>query len=451
MHNLRHSRRTGYSFHSLYCLIPLLALVAIALPTYSNPTSTTAPVVYRIEIRDTIQPVTASRLDRALDVVRTHHAAALLIDLDTPGGLLDSTRQMVGSILNSPVPVIVYIAPSGARAGSAGFFLLEAADIAAMAPATNAGAAHPVLASGTPDQTMREKMENDAAAFLRSYVTKRQRNVDIAESAVRSSKSFSAEEALSQKLIDVIQPDDAQLIAALNGRSVQRINGSPETLHTAGAVLKTVEPTVREQLLSYLINPNIALLLLVGGGLLIYLEFNVPGTIIPGALGTVMVLLAIFALDLLPIRHTAILLLVAAFALIVLELKFASHGILAAAGVLCLVFGSLTLVAAPIPELAVQPAVAIGLSVSFGAITVFLLRLALRARRRKALTGLAALVGYPGTAMEPIGPPDAPLGHALVQGEIWEATATIPIPKGSSVQVTSFHGNVLQVAPAEPV
>ena len=414
------------------------------------------PLVEKIEIRDTIQPISAGRLVRAIEQADREHAAALLVELDTPGGLLDSTRQMVGAILNSHVPVIVYVTPAGTRAASAGFFLLEAADVAAMAPGTNTGAAHPVLETGTPDDTMKQKMENDAAAFLRSYTTRRGRNAEVAETAIRTSKSFSADEALSQHLIDRIASSDAELLAALDGQTIHRAraetgsSGAPaaEILHLHDARIVTLEPTLREQLLGYLANPNLALLLLVGGAMLIYLEFNVPGTIVPGALGTVMVLLAIFALDLLPIRHTALLLLFAAAALMVLEVKFSSHGVLAIAGIACLAFGTLTLVDAPIPEMAVQPVIAISLCLAFGIITVVLLRLAIKARRMKARTGPAALVGSSGTAMEPIWLKDTlPIGRILVQGEIWQATASEPVPEKASVRVTGFHGDILEVQP----
>ena len=436
---------------SLFSLVALLA-VAWAMPAGNaqSETQSSSSVVYRLILDDTIQPITAGRLDRALNVASQAQAAALLIELDTPGGLLESARHMVGAILNSRVPVIVYIAPSGARGGSAGFFLLEAADAAAMAPGTNAGAAHPVLASGTPDDTMKKKMENDAAAFLRSYVSTRAHNAQAAETAIRASQSFSADEALSQHLIDVISPSEGELLASLDGRVIQRTNGKV-TLHLRDARIVTIEPTLREEILGRLANPNLALLLLMGGALLIYLEFNIPGTIIPGALGTVMVLLAVFSLDLLPIRHTALLLLIAAAALLVLELKFASHGILAAAGIVCLAFGTLTLVNAPVPELAIQPGLAIALCVAFGIITFFLLRLTLRARRRKALIGPAALVGSTGTAMEPIWLRETqPIGHILVQGEIWQATANAPIPEKDSVLVVGFHDDVLEVQPVLP-
>jgi len=354
---------------------------------------------------------------------------------------------MVGAILASKVPVIVYVAPEGARAGSAGFFLLESADVAAMAPGTNAGAAHPVIEfGGQPDATMNQKIENDAEAFLRSYVTKRNRNAEAAEAAVHTSHSYTAQEALDQHLIDQIANNDWQLLAALDGRTITRMDGNKLVLHLAGARIEIVRPTLREQLLSWLVNPNIAMLLLVGGALLIYLEFNAPGTIVPGALGTLMVLLAIFGLNLLPIRFTAVLLLAAALALLLLEAKFGGHGVLAVAGIVCLAFGTLTLVAAPVPEMGISPAVALGVTAGFGAITFFLVRLAVRSRRMKARLGVDALVGSRATAMEPL----TPEGHVVVEGEIWRAVASETVPKGSSLRVVGHEQYLLHVAPVEP-
>jgi membrane-bound serine protease (ClpP class) len=399
-------------------------------------------VVDKLVLDDTIQPVSADEMTRALDRANSDGAQALLIELDTPGGLLDSMRDMVGAILRSRVPVIVYVAPSGARAGSAGFFLLEAADVGAMAPGTEAGAAHPVLEfGGEPDKTMNEKIENDAEAFLRSYVVKRGRNTDAAVAAVQSSHSYTPDEALSQHLIDLVANSDGALLIALEGKQITRLDGSKMTLHLAGARIDLIKPTLREKLLGWLVNPNIALLFLVGGALLIYLEFNSPGTIVPGALGTLMVLLAVFALDLLPIRYTAVLLLVAAMVLLVLEAKFGGHGALAITGIVCLTFGMLTLVAAPVPELGIRPLVAVSVSATFGAITVFLVRLVVRARHRKARLGADAMVGCPATAMEAL----APEGHVLVEGEIWKAVATAPVAAGSTLRVVGHEHLLLRV------
>jgi membrane-bound serine protease (ClpP class) len=401
------------------------------------------PIVDELVLNDTIQPVTAGLLDRAIARANTDGAAALLIQLNTPGGLVDSMRAMAGAILSSRVPVILYVAPAGARAGSAGFFLLEAADIAAMAPGTNAGAAHVVFEFGKPDETMKQKVENDAEAFLRSYVVKRNRNVDAAIAAVQTSRSYTAEEALEKHLIDLTASSAGQLISALNGREITRLDGTKQTLHLADARIQRIEPTLREDLLAWLVNPNVALLLLVGGALLIYLEFNTPGTIVPGALGTLMVLLSIFALNLLPIRYTAVMLLFAAAVLLVLEAKFGGHGALAIAGIVCLTLGTLTLVAAPIPELAVKPWVAIALSTAFGGITAFLVRLAVKARRLKARLGADALVGHRASAMEPL----TPEGHVLVDGEIWLAIANETVPAGTALEVVGHEQFVLRVLP----
>jgi len=404
------------------------------------------PIVEEFVLNDTVQPVSAGQLDRAIARANSEGAAALLIVLNTPGGLVDAMRQMAGAILSSRVPVIMYVAPAGARAGSAGFFLLEAADIAAMAPGTNAGAAHVVFEFGKPDETMTQKVENDAEAFLRSYVVKRNRNVDAALAAVQTSKSYSAEEALDKHLIDLTASSDTQLIAALDGREITRLDGSKQVLHLAGARIQRMEPTLRESLLDWLVNPNIALLLLVGGALLIYLEFNTPGTIVPGALGTLMVLLAIFALDLLPIRYTAVLLLLAAVVLLVLEAKFGGHGALAIAGIVCLTLGTLTLVAAPVPELAVNPWVAISVSTAFGGITAFLVRLAVKARRLKARLGAEALVGHRASAMEALNPE----GHVVVDGEIWRAIANEMVPEGTVLQVVGHDQFLLKVTTMHP-
>jgi membrane-bound serine protease (ClpP class) len=420
-----------------------LALSVFLLSGAAPATHAAQPLVDKLLLKDTIQPVTSDELARAIASANSDGAAALLIQMDTPGGLVESMRTMVAAILASKVPVIIYVGPSGARAGSAGFFLLESSDIAAMAPGTEAGAAHVVFEGGTPDATEALKVENDAEAFLRSYVTKRNRNADAATDAVKNSHSYTAEEALKLNLIDVISASDAQLIASLDGRELTRWDGTKQTLHLAGARIEEIHLTLRDRLLGWLVDPNIALLFLVGGALLIYLEFNTPGTIVPGALGTLMVLLAIFALNLLPIRYTAVLLLVAALILLLLEAKFGGHGALAIAGIVCLTFGMLTLVAAPVPEMGVSPIVAIAISTAFGAITFFLVRLAVRARRRKALIGPDALVGARASAMESL----APQGHVLVEGEIWEAVASQPIAAGTPLRVVSHDQMLLRVEP----
>jgi membrane-bound serine protease (ClpP class) len=419
----------------------------LSVPAFAQSPVPAQPIVDKLVLDDTVQPVSADEVTRALDRANSDGASALLIEMNTPGGMLESMRDMVGAILRSRVPVIVYVAPSGARAGSAGFFILESADVAAMAPGTEAGAAHPVFEfGGQPDNTEMQKVENDAEAFLRSYVTKRNRNTDAAVAAVESSHSYTADESLNQHLIDVIANNDSELLNALNGHEITRMDGSKLTLHLAGARINLIRPTLRDELLGWLVDPNIALLFLVGGALLIYLEFNAPGTIVPGTLGTLMVLLGIFGLNLLPIRYTAVLLLVAAMVLLLLEAKFGGHGALAIGGIVCLTFGMLTLVAAPVPEMGISPLIAISVSAAFGAITVFLVRLAVRARKRKSRIGADAMVGYPATAMEALDPQ----GHVLVEGEIWNAVANAPVAKGVKLRVTGHNQLLLQVEPAAP-
>jgi membrane-bound serine protease (ClpP class) len=432
-----------------------LTLLTALLCLLTLPLSADTPKVVKLTIHDTIQPITADYLQRGLDEAARQHAAAVLISLGTPGGLLDSTRIMVQAIENSPVPVIIFISPSGSRAGSAGFFLLEAADIAAMAPGTNAGAAHPIVVGGSKlDPDLKQKIENDAAAFLRSFAVRRGRNVQAAEDAIRNSKSYSDEESLKLKLIDLVSPDDASLLAALDNREIHRFNGRTETLHLRNASTVTTPPSLRERLLGKLANPDIAVLLLVLGGLLIYLEFNVPGTIVPGSLGTLFVLLALFGLNLLPVRHTAVVLLVAALVLIVLEAKFASHGALALAGIASLVFGLATLVDAPIPELRVHLATAVAAGISFGAISFGLAWIALRARRGKILTGPQAMIGASAIAATPL----SPTGQVEIRGELWQARlarqTTLPagasVPAGTPVIVRSIDGLTLIVEPQSP-
>jgi membrane-bound serine protease (ClpP class) len=418
-----------------------LALLALAAPL-------SAQTVLHLTLADTIQPISAAYIERGLDAAAQSHASAVLITLDTPGGMLDSTRDIVQHILQSPVPVIVYIAPPGARAGSAGFFLLESADVAAMAPGSNAGAAHPVLEMGKLDDVMKLKVENDAAAFLRSYVSRRNRNPDVAELAVRESKSWSDSEALQLHLIDLTAPNATSLLLALDGRTITRFDGSRVTLRFSGATLLDLPPTLRETLLSRMMDPNLAVLMLFAGALLIYLEFNVPGTIVPGSIGTLLVVAALFALHLLPIHLASLAVLIAAIVLLLLEAKYPSHGALAIAGTVALVFSLLTLVNGPIPEQRVHVSVAIACGLSFGLITAFLAVIALRARRNKLLTGPAALIGLPAVAQTPLAPAPAPTGQILVNGELWQAQlepAAAPLPAGANVRVLAVNGLTITV------
>ena len=443
---MRFRAHSGLRLAVFWCAAFLLATLGGLRSSEAAPAQ---PVVTVIHLDTTIQPVSAWYLDRGLRQAEQDHAAAVLILMNTPGGLLESMREMVHSILASPVPVIVYVSPAGSRAGSAGFFLLEAADVAAMAPGTNAGAAHPVIEGGKMDPIMKQKLENDATAFLRSYTSIRKRNIAAAQDAVLNSKSYSEAEAMQLGLLTLVSPDVPALLRTLDGQSVTRISGKSTVLHLGNARLVSVEPSLRERILGTLTDPNLAVLLLTAGALLIYLEFNAPGTIIPGALGTLMVVTALFALNLLPLRYTAVMLLFAALGLLLLEVKVPSHGILAVAGIVCMVTGLLTLVAGPIPDLEVRFATALGVGTGFGLITTFLVRIALRARRNKVLTGPAAMVGAIAVAQEELaarGAP-APRGQVLVRGELWFAEAPVAIPAGAHLKVTGVRGLTLLVEP----
>src|SRR6202167_3597155 len=302
MRAVAHDARHGHHHGTLFLLAMILLFLACLLgPCTARVAAQSAQVVV-LHLDDTIQPISAEYLKRGIDRAAELHAQAVLVELNTPGGLLESTRTMVGDILASPSPVIFYVAPAGSRAGSAGFFLMEAADIAAMAPGTNAGAAHPVVEMGKIDDTMKQKILNDTLAFLRSYVSARGRNVDAAQDALQNSKSYTDQEAQQLHLIDVVAPNARALLDGLDGRSVKRFNGATQVLHTRGVSLVAVDPTLREEIMDRLMDPNLAVLILLAGALLIYLEFNTPGTIIPGALGILLLFLPLFSLNPLRIR-----------------------------------------------------------------------------------------------------------------------------------------------------
>ena len=400
--------------------------------------------VLKVVVNDTIQPVTAEYIGRGLDAAAANHDQAVLIEINTPGGLVDSTRDIIEKITTSTVPVIIYVTPSGSRAGSAGFFILESADVAAMAPGTNAGAAHPVtLGGGKIDDIMKQKMENDAAALMRSVVAKRGRNVELAESAVRESKSFTEQEALDKMMIEYIASSEQDLFKQMEGKSFKRFNGRTVTLNLTGQPVRNYEMTLKQRILSYIMDPNIAFILLAIGALALYAEFNHPGAVIPGTVGVVFILLAAFALNLLPVRFAAIVLILGAFVLFALEAKFATHGVLTIGGITLLVIGGLLLVDAPIPEMRVRLATALSVGIPLGAITAYLMSIAVRARRNKVVTGEQGLLGQIGITQTAL----APRGKVFVHGELWDAVAPVNIPAGERIVVRQIDGLLLQVEP----
>jgi len=311
------------------------SVVVLLLTGASLPASAE---VLKIVVDDAIHPITEEYISRALAEADRNHDQAVLIELDTPGGYVNSTRTIIEKITTSPVPVIIYVTPSGHRAASAGFFILVSADIAAMAPGTNTGAAHPVASNGDDIKgTMKEKVENDAAALMRSVTSKRGRNVEVAESAVRQSKSFTEQEALKEKLIDYVATDVQDLFKQIQGKPFKRFEGQTVTLNLVGQPIRMFDMTLKQRILSFIMDPNIAFILLTIGVLALYAEFNHPGAVLPGTVGVVAILLAVFAMNLMPVRFAAVILILASFALFALEAKFATHGVLGIGGIATMV------------------------------------------------------------------------------------------------------------------
>jgi membrane-bound serine protease (ClpP class) len=401
-----------------------------------------------LTLSDSIQPASLRYLERGLGVADSSGAELTIIDLDTPGGLLTSLRQMTTAITTARRPVVVYVTPSGARAASAGFFLLIAADVAAMAPGTNAGAAHPVGGEGAElSKTLAEKVTNDAAALIRSLADQRGRSSEWAEKAVRESLSYTEREALEKHLIDVVATDRGELLRWLNGRTIKRFDGKTETLDTSAPEVVVVDPNAGDKLLSAIAHPNIAYLLLLVGLVGIYFELSHPGAVLPGVLGGVCLLLSLFALSVLPVNYVGVLLILLGIGFFVLEVKVASYGLLTVAGLVSFVLGSLMLVRSPFPAMRVGLAVVLPTAVAVAAVVMFLLGRVIRSHRQRPMTGLQGLVGEVGVAATAL----EPAGRVLVHGEYWEATARTPVAAGTEVRVLKANDRQLEVEPAGPI
>ena len=415
----------------------LAALVAGSL-------SAASPRVIAVDIDGVIHPITVAILTHALDQAASQDAAAVLLRLNTPGGLLEATRQMNEKIVASRVPVIAYVTPSGGRAASAGFFILQAADVAAMAPGTNTGASSPVALGGQMDETMRHKVENDSAAWLRSTVEKRGHNAELAETTIREAKAFTEKESLDQHLIDLIEPSEQKLLEALDGREITRFDGRKEVLRLSGAEVVPYDLTLRERVISSIADPNVGFILLVVGALGLYVEFNSPGLIIAGVGGGILLLLGLSSLAVLPLNWVGVALLLLGAALFILEAHFTSHGVLGAGGTVAMVLGALMLIDGP-PEMRIHLVTALAVSVPFALITMFLLTLALRARRNKSLMGGEGMIDEIGQARTAL----APAGKVFVHGEYWDAESSSPVESGAEVRVVAVEGMKLRVEPKE--
>jgi len=417
-------------FSSLCILLPLLPQ---------------AQTVISLRINGTINPVTADYIHRGIEKAQSVHAECLLIELNTPGGLLKSTRVIVGNLLESPVPIVVFVSPSGAQAGSAGVFITLSANIAAMAPATNLGAAHPVSGGPQeqPDTVMNEKITNDAAAFIRSIADKRHRNIQWAENAVRKSVSVSENEALTGKIIDLIARDKDDLLEKINGQTVETVAGS-RTLRTKGAHIDHMDMGFAEKILNIISDPTIAYLLMMLGMYGLLFELYSPGAIFPGIVGVIALLLALYSLHMMPVNYAGLALIIFGVILFLLEIKIASHGLLAIGGAVSLLLGSLMLIRTTstlefvrISRTAIYTTVALSILFFLG-----ILGLGLKAQRLKPVTGAEGLIGQTGISLEPL----TPVGTVQLHSEIWRAiTVGGDIGKGEKVEVVGLDNLTLRV------
>ena len=432
-----------------------LAALSLTLipPAGSAPAPAYSSSVVELRIDGEIEPVLAEYIVRGINEANTGQASLILITMNTPGGLDTSMREIIQAILASKVPVCAYVAPTGSRAASAGFFILLSADIAAMAPGTDTGAASPILVfGGQPaqiDETLHKKIVNEATAYLRSYVTQRGRNAELAASAVTDAKAFSEKEALDGKLVDLIALNREDLLAKLNGRTITRLDGAKLTLALSQPVVVPHEMTAREKFLTRIVQPDVFFILLIVGVLGLYIEFSHPGMFAPGVIGGIALVLALFAMHMLPVNFTGLLLIIVAFVFFVLEAKFPTHGVLGVGGVVAMVLGALILIRSPFTGMGVSLSTALGVALPFAVIIVILMRLVLRSRHWKQSTGKEELVGEEADVTETVGA-DSGAGMVFVHGELWRATAPagISIPKGARVRVRKVKGLTLEVEPA---
>lgn len=433
-------------------LIGAFTLRAQGPATKISPPPAGPAQILELRIGDEIEPVMAEYVDNGIEEAARRHASLVLITMDTPGGLSTSMEDMIHHILESPVPVAIFISPAGSRGASAGFFILLSADIAAMAPGTHTGAASPLLAiGGVPlqvDETLKKKILNDATAFLRSYTAKRGRNAELAESAVVDGKAWTETEALDGKLIDLVANSPEDLLSKLDGRTIKRFDGSTAQLALRNPERVPFSMSFRERFLSRIVQPDAFFILLIVGVLGLYTEFTHPGMVAPGVIGGIALVLALYAMHILPVAPAGIALILLALGLFILEAKYTSHGVLAIGGIVAMLLGALMLVRSPLTHAGVSLGVAFGVTLPFALITILLMRLVLRSRLWKPATGIEQLVGSPGEVTESlVRQTDSEMFQGMVRlhGELWRAVAREEIPAGAQVRVARIEGLTLHV------
>jgi membrane-bound serine protease (ClpP class) len=407
--------------------------------------------VLELKLEGEVEPILATYIDEGIADAERRHAALILITMDTPGGLSDSMQTIIQHILSSAVPVAVYVSPTGARGASAGFFILLSADIAAMGPGTHTGAASPLIAIGgypmAMDETLRKKITNDATAFLRSFADKRGRNPALAETAVTDAKAFTEKEALDGKLIDLVASSEDDLLRQLDGREIRRFDGTKVKLSLSNAVRTPFELSGRQKFLARIVQSDVFFLLLIVGVLGLYTEFTHPGMVAPGVVGGICLVLALYAMHLLPVNIAGVFLIFLAIGLFILEAKYTSHGVLAAGGIVAMLLGAMFLIRSPLTAGGVSLGIAVAATVPFAVLTVVLMRLVLRSRQWKSATGREELIGSQGIVVSPI--VGGVEGMIRIHGELWRAISQEAVAEGKPVRVLKMEGLKLYVEPVE--
>jgi membrane-bound serine protease (ClpP class) len=409
------------------------------------------PLVLGLKLDGEVEPILATYIDEGLADAARRHASLVLITMDTPGGLSDSMKDIIQHILASPVPVAVYVWPTGARGASAGFYILLSADIAAMAPGTHAGAASPIIAiGGFPqqiDEVFRRKINQDAMAFLRSFTVRRGRNPELAEKAITESKAFTEKECLDGKMIDLIVNTSDDLIRELDRRTITRFDGTKVTLALQSAVLEPFELSARQRFLARIVEPDVFFVLLILGVLGLYTEFTHPGVIAPGVIGGICLILALYAMHFLPVNLAGLFLIALSLAFFILEAKAPSHGVLALGGIVSMFLGAVFVIRSPLTAGGVSLGVALSATLPFGVLAVVLMKLVLRSRKWKTATGKEELIGCQGTVTAELKAGEE--GMVRVHGELWRAESSQPVPEGKTVRISKVEGLKLYVEPVE--
>jgi membrane-bound serine protease (ClpP class) len=435
--------------------LPLCALCTFALafvfPSSSADEQASVPTVLELKLDGEVEPILATYIDEGIADAARRNAALVLITMDTPGGLTDSMKDIIQHILSSPVPVAVFVSPSGSRAASAGFYILLSADIAAMTPGTHIGAASPVVVVGgypmAIDETMRKKINNDAMAFLRSFTEKRGRNPTLAETAITDARAFTEKESLDGKLIDLVVPSEGDLFRLLDGREVTRFDGRKVRLALSNPTRVEFQLSGRQKFLARIVAPDMFFLLLIVGTLGLYTEFTHPGMVAPGVVGGICLVLALYAMHILPVNLAGVFLIALALALFILEAKYTSHGVLLAGGIISMLLGALFLIRSPLTAGGVSLGMAIAVTLPFAVLTVVLMRLVLRSRKWKSATGREEMLSEQGVVVSPI--LNGAEGMIRIHGELWRAVSTQPVPEGKPVRVLRIEGLKLYVEPVE--